>query len=67
MAYEATPWDEYTKSALTQAQGLMGTPAAAYPSYIPSQTKAPQSYEYYNYTPTTPMAQLSQPNYRQTV
>jgi hypothetical protein len=64
MAYESTPWDSYTRSALEQAKNLMGTQAAAYPSYIPSQTKAPTQYSFYNYTPTTPMAQIQQPNYK---
>jgi hypothetical protein len=64
MAYQATPWDTYTKSALDQAKRLMGAEVAVYPSYIPSQTKAPTQYEYYNYTPTTTMQQIQQPNYK---
>ena len=64
MAYEATPWDEYTKNALDQAQGLMSTKVEDYPTYTPSQQQAPASYNYYNYNPTTPMASVSTPNYQ---
>lgn len=64
MAYEATPWDAYTTNALNQAQGLMTTPNSAYPAYKPTQSQSPASYDYYNYTATTPMAQISTPNYQ---
>lgn len=64
MAYEPTPFDQYTLAALQQAQGLMNKPVQEYPSYIPSQTQAPQQYDYYNYTPSTPMQQIAQPNYK---
>ena len=64
MAYEPTPFDQYTLSALQQAQGLMTKPVQEYPQYIPSQTQAPQQYDYYNYTPSTPMQQIAQPNYK---
>lgn len=64
MAYEATPWDAYTTNALNQAQGLMSTPAAEYPTYKPTQSQSPASYQYYNYNPTTPMASISTPTYQ---
>lgn len=54
----ATNYDNYTKTGLSNAQGLMGsTGYAAYPN-------APQQYQYYNYSPNQPMAQINAPDYK---
>lgn len=67
MAYQSTPFDSYITSGLEAAKGLLNQGYSAYqqyPSYVPSQASAPKEYDYYNYTPTTPMQQIQQPNYK---
>ena len=67
MAYQSTPFDTYIQSGLEAAKGLLNQGYSAYqqyPSYVPSQASAPKEYDYYNYTPTTPMQQIQQPNYK---
>uniref|UniRef100_A0A6H1ZK95 Uncharacterized protein n=1 Tax=viral metagenome TaxID=1070528 RepID=A0A6H1ZK95_9ZZZZ len=52
-------------TGLGQAYGLMSDyRPAAYPSFVPSQTRAPSQQNYMNYTPNQPMAQIQTPNYR---
>lgn len=49
---------------LTGAAGLIqGGTANPYPAFVPSQTTAPSSGAYPNYTPNAPMAQVQTPNY----
>jgi hypothetical protein len=65
MAYEATPWDQYTTAGVKGAQGLMdSTSAAPYPSYVSSATNAPVSTNYYNYTANAPIAQAKVVDYQ---
>jgi hypothetical protein len=66
MAYEPTPFDSYVTAGLDKAQGLMGAgyPASQYPSYIPSQTRAPSQADYVSYTPNSPLQQIQQPDYK---
>lgn len=66
MAYEATPFDTYTTKGLTEAQGLLDKSLGTqftYPQYVSSAQNAPTQQNYYNYTPTAPLAQIQAPNY----
>jgi hypothetical protein len=67
MAYEATPFDQYTTYGLDQAQQLYQQQQAQgfqYPSYVSGAQNAPTKENYFNYTPTAPMAQVQTPNYQ---
>ena len=67
MAYEPTPFDQYTTFGLTEAQKLYQQQQAQgfqYPSYVSGATNAPTKENYFNYTPTAPMAQVQTPNYQ---
>lgn len=67
MAYTETPFDKYTTYGLDTAQGLLNKNIAGgtqYPEYVSSATKAPTQEQYYNYTPTTPLAQVQAPDYK---
>ncbi len=67
MAYEATPFDQYSTYGLTKAQGLLDANTSKpfeYPEYVSSAKNAPTQQQFYNYTPTTPLAQIQAPNYQ---
>ena len=57
--------EDAVSQGLGGAAGLIGsyTPSP-YPSFVPSQTKAPSAQNYMNYTPNQPMAQITAPNYK---
>lgn len=59
-------YDAYTVAALNQGLGMMSKPVSAYPDYVPSQTAAPKTYDFYNYSPTTELQKINQPNYQMT-
>lgn len=58
--------DDYTKAGMDQALGLMNKAAATYPNFVPTASRAPSTYSYYEYTPTAPMAQVAAPDYHVT-
>lgn len=66
MAYEPTPFDQYTTYGLQTAQDILNRSMAnqsAYPAYVPSQGQSPAQMSYYDYTPTSPMARVNAPDY----
>lgn len=65
MAYEPTPFDQYTTFGLDQAKNLfnqMATPPS-YPSQVSQNQQAPVQMGYYDYTPSATMQQVAAPNY----
>lgn len=67
MAYEATPFDQYTTYGLDTAKGLLEQDKSAgfqYPSFVSAAQKAPTQQSYFNYVPNQPMAQVQTPNYK---
>ena len=66
MAYEPTPFDQYTTYGLQTAQNILEASRqnqSAYPTYVPSQGQSPTQMSYYSYTPTSPMARVNAPDY----
>lgn len=59
-----TSADDAVLKGLQSAYGLMGASTTPYPTFVPSQTKAPTQTGYINYTPNQPMAQVQTPNYK---
>jgi hypothetical protein len=65
MAYEATPYDQYSLDALSRAQNLIGnTSYSSYPGYTPSQSTAPTQADYVEYTPINTLANVNTPDYK---
>jgi hypothetical protein len=67
MAYESTPFDQYTTYGLTEAQGLLNQQKQQgfqYPSYVSAAKNAPTQQNYMSYTPNQPMAQVQTPDYQ---
>lgn len=62
----SSAYDDFLKYGLNTAAGLMGKAPSEYPTYIPSQAQSPAQMDYYNYTPTSPIAQVQAPNYQMT-
>jgi len=57
--------EDAVSRGLGGAAGLIGSQGGInYPSYVPSQTRAPQTGNYIGYSPNQPMAQITAPNYR---
>jgi hypothetical protein len=62
----ATPYDLYSLYGLNSASGLLSQNAAngfQYPDYVSAAQNAPTKENYFGYTPTAPMAQVSTPDY----
>lgn len=60
-------YSQYVNAGLGAAQNQLNQNLAQgfiYPSYVSSQTNAPTQENYYNYTPTAPLAQVQSPNYK---
>lgn len=66
MAYEPTPFDEYTTYGLERAKGLLQDDMVGftYPALVSSAQNAPTKQDYFNYTPNQPMAQVQTPDYK---
>jgi hypothetical protein len=66
MGYEMTGYDAYSLDALGKAKGLLDqsiNTKFTYPQYVSSAQNAPAQTNYYNYTPSAPLAQIQSPNY----
>lgn len=66
--YQKTPFDQYSIAGLSTAKGLLNNEQETpfqYPQYVSSANRQPTQEQYYNYTPTAPLAQIQAPNYQQ--
>ena len=65
MAYEPTPFDQYTTFGLDEAKKLFSSMSSypQYPGYVSSAQQGPTQMDYYNYTPSQAMQMVAAPQY----